>query len=126
MLSNVRAVLSYKINLENVPKLLDLDVSNYKTIIEDWSKRVCLHEIGQTDYQNHSPMQVGEADGTGTSPPVPSNASVLGGRSIGGLPGATPGKLLNDDDDINFRPQLEHNMRRSLEKALTPSEIHKE
>jgi hypothetical protein len=121
-LSNCKAVLSYQIRLENVSKLLDLDVSKYRMVIEDWAKRTMLHEIGNTDYQSHTPMTVGEggsASGESTSP-FPSGTSVLGGK--GGLPGMSSGRPVagSAEEESNFRPQLEYHMRKSLEKSLTP------
>jgi hypothetical protein len=41
-LANVAAVLSYQIRMENVSKMLAFDVSNYRTIIEDWAKRTMV------------------------------------------------------------------------------------
>ncbi len=38
-LTECKAVLSYQIRMENVSKMLILDVSNYRTIIQDWAKR---------------------------------------------------------------------------------------
>jgi len=116
----------------------------------DWAKRTMLHEIGNTDYQSHTPMASasqhhppaasgsaeGEPQGPGgsrgatyaasSSPPVASSSSssILGSKSAASsLPGAGGPRAATspaDESDTNFRPTLEHHMQMSLAASLRP------